>query len=185
MPLTTTLNRIGAYALCPDGQARLSRLLSALGKTETDDEPLPYAWIVEITGFEDTLAACPIEPRYAKKWRLFAIWCARRVERLMDDPRSKAALVVAERYANGDATRKELQAAWEAAYFAEKCSDDISASYAAMSARGAARRDAPLAARDSALYAMEAAEWADVDDVNAARRERAAQKAKFLEIVRA
>ena len=47
--------------------------------------------------------------------RLFAVRCARRLEHLMDDPRSVAALDVAERYAHGQATDEELQAACDAA----------------------------------------------------------------------
>lgn len=47
--------------------------------------------------------------------RLFAVRCARRVQHLMTDPRSIAALDVAERHAKGEATDKELAAAWAAA----------------------------------------------------------------------
>ena len=47
--------------------------------------------------------------------RLFAVKCARRVEHLMDDERSRKALDVAERYANGEATDAELDAARDAA----------------------------------------------------------------------
>lgn len=55
--------------------------------------------------------------------RLFAVWCVRntplsdgrKVGDLLTDPRSLAALEVAERYANGNATDDELAAAWDAA----------------------------------------------------------------------
>ena len=55
--------------------------------------------------------------------RLFAVWCARntplsdgrKVGDRLTDPRSLAALEVAERYANGNATDSELAAAWDAA----------------------------------------------------------------------
>lgn len=49
--------------------------------------------------------------------RLFAVWCAREALSLVEspDPRSVAACDVAERYANGDASLKELQAANKAA----------------------------------------------------------------------
>ena len=55
--------------------------------------------------------------------RLFAIWCARNTPLadgrvtgdLLTDPRSLAALEVAERYANGRATDEELDAARDAA----------------------------------------------------------------------
>ena len=49
--------------------------------------------------------------------RLFAVWCAREALSLIDspDPRSVAACDVAERYANGEASQKELIAASRAA----------------------------------------------------------------------
>lgn len=111
-PITTTLNRIRAHSPCQSGW---TQLLKGLGKTAGDDEPLPFAEIVRINGIDDALWCCRAEPQYDREWRLFAVWCARQVEHLMTDPRSKAALDVAERYANGEATSAELAAAWDAA----------------------------------------------------------------------
>jgi hypothetical protein len=110
--ITTTLNRIRAHKPCEDGW---SKLLAGLGKTAPDDEPLPYARIVEINGIRDAIWACRAEPQNAKEWRLFAVACARQVEHLMTDQRSRDALNVAERYANGEASDKELAAAADAA----------------------------------------------------------------------
>ena len=55
-----------------------------------------------------------------KTARLFAVWCAREALKLIDnpDPRSVNACDVAERYANGEATKEELAAAWDAAMYA-------------------------------------------------------------------
>jgi hypothetical protein len=50
-----------------------------------------------------------------RKLRLLAVAFARRVEDLMTDPRSTAALTVAERFADGLASTKELAAASDAA----------------------------------------------------------------------
>jgi len=50
-----------------------------------------------------------------KLMRLFAVWCARQVQHLMTDPRSTNALDVAEKFANGEATKEELDAARDAA----------------------------------------------------------------------
>src|SRR5208283_4216478 len=103
--ICTTLNRIRAHKPCEDGW---EKLLAGLGKTRADDEPLPYARIVEINGLDDALWACRVEPQHAKEWRLFAVWCARHVERLMEDERSRTAINVAERHANGGAIDEKL-----------------------------------------------------------------------------
>jgi len=63
----------------------------------------------------DKSPCCRAAPEYDKEWRLFAVWRARRVQHLMTDNRSIAALDVAERFANGEATEEELKAASAAA----------------------------------------------------------------------
>ena len=113
--ITTTLNRIREHQPCTNGWAKL---LAYLGKTKADDDPLPYAVILKSNGLDDALWCCRAEPQYAKEWRLYAVWCARQVRHLMIDPRSIAALDVAERFANGEATQAELDAAWAAAWAA-------------------------------------------------------------------
>jgi hypothetical protein len=50
-----------------------------------------------------------------KDARLFACWCVRRVWHLLTDERSKTAIEVAERFANGQASSEELSAARDAA----------------------------------------------------------------------
>ena len=55
-----------------------------------------------------------------KTLRLFAVWCARQVEHLMKDDRSRKALAVAKNYANRKATKEELAAARDAARAAER-----------------------------------------------------------------
>jgi len=143
MTITTTLNRIAAQGPCSDGWRRL---LKGLGKTRADDDVLTYARIVEINGIDDALWACRAEPQHAKEWRLFAVWCARQVEHLMDDPRSVAAINVAERFAHGMATQTELaaagDAAWAAAWVAARAAAWVAAGDAAWAAAGDAARDA-------------------------------------------
>jgi hypothetical protein len=115
--LTTTLNRIRKHGPCREGW---EKLLAGLGKTAPDDEPLPFARIVEINGLDDALWCCRVEPQHAREWRLFAVWCARQVQHLMKDARSIAAMNVAERHANGQATDNELAAARDAAWDAAR-----------------------------------------------------------------
>ena len=59
--------------------------------------------------------------------RMFAVWCAREVLKLVDaDPRSVEACNVAERFANGGATNEELAAAaWDAARDAAWVARDV------------------------------------------------------------
>ena len=86
-----------------------------------------------------------------RELRLIAVKCARQVQHLMKDERSINALDVAERFANGEATQEELNAAWDAAWAARDA-----AWAAAWAAAGDAAGDAAWAARDAAW----AAAWA-------------------------
>ena len=133
-PLTTTLNKIRAYHPCSDGWAKL---LTQLGKTKSDDEPLTFLTILDANGLADTIWCMRSAPEYDRQWRLFAVWCARQVQHLMSDPRSIAALDVAERYANGLATDDDLSTAHSAAYAAYAASAAYAARCAADSARSA------------------------------------------------
>jgi len=59
---------------------------------------------------------CRKEYMTERDMRLFAVWCAREALKLIDpDPPSVEACDVAERYANGEATKEELDAARDAA----------------------------------------------------------------------
>ena len=153
--LTTTLNRIRAHDPCADGWGKL---LKHLGKTAADDEPLPYAAILESNGLDDALWCCRAEPQHDRLWRLYAVWCARQVQHLMKDQRSIDALDVAERYANGQATDQELAAAREAR--ASRFVTRRTASATASVAGWVAASEVSVAATDAALYAaLDAASW--------------------------
>jgi len=146
-PLTTTLNRIKAWRPCTEGWAEG---LKAAGKSEPDDEPISYETILDAVGLQHALWCCRAEPQHAPLWRRYAVWCARQVQYLMTDQRSIAALDVAERYANGFATGKELAAASAAASDASAASA-ASAARAAASAASAAEALAASAAQSGAF----------------------------------
>lgn len=74
-----------------------------------------------------------------KLMRLFAVWCARQVQHLMKDERSLKALDVAEAFANGLATKEELDAARTAAGDAARTAAWVAARDAAWVAAGDAQ----------------------------------------------
>lgn len=131
--ITTTLARIRAHSPCASGW---SKLLTHLGKTGPDDEPVPFAVIVESNGLADALWCCRAEPQHASVWRLFAVRCARRaLARIPNpDPRSLAACDMAERHAAGLATDEELAQARRPAYAAADAAAADAAAYAAYAA---------------------------------------------------
>ena len=169
MIVITTLNKIRSHDPCRDGW---EKLLRGLGKTRADDEPLNIATIIDINGLDDALWCLRAVEGHDREIRLYAVWCARRVEHLMTDPRSVAVLDVAERYARGEVSDEELRAAACAAVWA-----------AAWTMAAAA-----CAAEAAACAAVWAAEWA-VEAAAAAMRsaavgdtERAAQAAELRRI---
>jgi len=192
MQLTTTLNKIRQHNPCSDGWRKL---LKYLGKTTADDEPLPFGVILDSNGLEDALWCCHTAPEHNRVWRLYAVWCARQVQHLMTDQRSLDVLDVAERHANGQATDKELSAAWIAAreaWVATEADIETPTEASAQAATWAAG-DAAFNVGAAAWAAREAAfdEGAAEDTGDAAQsagdaaREaaRATQAAKFREMV--
>jgi hypothetical protein len=154
MMLTTTLNAIRDHDPCVDGW---QKLLAYLGKTGPDDEPVTLATILDSNGFDDALWALRCVTGHDRAIRHYAVWCARRVQHLMMDPRSVEALDVAERYADGLATDEELSAAGDAAWAATRDATQAAAGDAAW----AATRDATQAAAGAvAQAAAGAAAWA-------------------------
>jgi len=107
--------------------------------------------------------------------RLFAVDCAGRVVHLCDDPRPRHAIDVARRYAGGEATAEELDAARDAAWNAARD--------AARAAGRAAARDAAWAARDAAWNAAWNAAWDAAWDAarDARDAEQEYQSARLME----
>jgi hypothetical protein len=102
--------------------------------------------------------------------RLFACWCVRQVWPLLADKRSKHAVEVSEKFAVGDATAEEMDAARAAARAAAYAASDAAyAAYAARDAACAAWDAAWAAAWDAARAAASDAAWAASDAAYAAR----------------
>jgi len=150
--MQTTLNKIREHQPCKEGW---EKLLKNLKKTKSDDEPLLLLTILDSNGLDDALWCMRAIDGRDKEIRLYAVWCARQVQHLMKDPRSLAALDVAERFANGEATVEELDAAravaWGAAWDAAWAAAWAAAGDAARAAAGAAARKSAVwdAARDA------------------------------------
>jgi hypothetical protein len=138
----TTLNKIRAKHPCQDGW---SKLLSYLGKTKADDEPLAFSTILKSNGLDDALWALRSAPEYSNQWRLMAVRFAREIQHLMKDTRSIEALDVAERYSKGEATDEELAVAREDARRAIPGTAAQPASWGAV--------------QEAALIAVQAASW--------------------------
>ena len=111
--MKTTLNKIREHGPCKDSG---KKLLAYLGKTKADDEPLAITTILDSNGLDDALWCLRAVEGHDREIRLYAVWCARQVQHLITDKRSLDALDVAERFANGRATKDELAAARAAAW---------------------------------------------------------------------
>ena len=149
--MKTTLNQIREHSPCKDGWRKL---LAHLGKTQADDEPLNVATIIDSNGLDDALWCLRAVEGHAREIRLYAVWCARQMQHPLTDPRSIAALDVAERFANGNATQVELASAWGAACAAARdAAGDAARAAVGAAAWNAAGDDAWDAAWGAAWYA--------------------------------
>jgi hypothetical protein len=171
MIMKTTLNKIREQSPCKDGWGKL---LKHLGKTCADDVELDLLTILESNGLDDALWCLRAVDGFDKEKRLMAVAFAREVQHLMTDPRSIAALDVAEKFAHGDATVEELKAAYDAAYDAAA----YDAAWAATNAATYAATNAAYAARDAAYHAA----YDDDDDDDARDAADAAMRQKQIEI---
>lgn len=188
--MKTTLNKIRADLPCPGGW---ETLLNSLNKTKPDDEELSILTILNSNGFSDALWCLRSVKNEDKKIRLYVVWCARQVQHLMTDQRSIYGLDVAEKFANGEATEKDLADASVAAHDAFKSSRDYAAkashatSYAAANAAYAAyyaTSDSADAADHASTYSAHAIRFnSDVDRANSDYVSmRSKQEAEFRRI---
>ena len=138
--ITVSLKEIRAQSPCFGGWRKV---LAAKGPDM--EAQFPLADIIETNNLDNALWALRCRPEYNNLWRKYAVWCARQVEHLMTDDRSKSALEVAWRHSEGSATDEELYAAWDAAWDA---------------AGAAARAPARAAQKQKLIEILNAGEWA-------------------------
>lgn len=167
---TVTLAALREAGACYGGYNKLVRSIQgkAFSMKDADreayihlrhDAEIPLLDILKSNGLDDALWVLHCILDADRDMRLFAVWCARQVEHLMEDQRSKDALNVAERFVNGEATDEERNAARNAAWDAAR----NAAWGAAWPARKAARAAAWGAARGAAWDAVWAARCAAGD----------------------
>ena len=151
---TTTLNEIRAAKPCKSGW---EKLLSGLGKTAADDEPLPLLNVLEINGISDALWCLDV-PSLERLSRHFKAWCAEQVLHLFeaDQPNDMRVRDQIAMLRNNKATPEMRDAASAAARAAQW--DAVSAA-ASAAARDAASAAASAAARAAAWDAASDAAW--------------------------
>lgn len=133
-----------------------------------------------VAGVQDRLDD---ETRNSRRWRLLvarlatchstgneqlerrmALWAARSVEHLSDDPRVKVCNDVHERWLAGEATDAELATSWDAARASAMAAEEMGAwteAVAAMAAEDAARMDNLGAAAAAIVPDEDLADWVD------------------------
>jgi len=110
MTVYTTLNEIREHKPCEDGW---KALLKGLNKSKADNDPLALTTILDINGLNDavwTLRTVEDE----KLVRLFAVACCQDILHLIEDERSLNAVKIAHLYCHGEATKDELEFAYNA-----------------------------------------------------------------------
>ncbi|CAJ3656113.1 putative bacteriophage protein [Burkholderia pseudomallei] len=175
--LTVTLAALREAGACYGGYNKLVRSIQgkAFSMEDADreayirlrhDAEIPLLDILKSNGLDDALWVLHCILDADRDLRLFAVWCARQVEHLMEDQRSKDALNVAERFVNGEATDEERDAARDAAWDAARGATRAAArdaSWPAWAAARAAQDAAWGAARAAARAARDAARCAAGD----------------------
>ena len=160
---TTTFAKIKAAGACKPRYRLALRKAGGLHKYGRDT-PITIRQIIDAGGLDDALWCLRTMPEHNAKWRQFAVNCARRVQHLLNDPRSLAALDVAERHARGKATDDELAVASDAARAvasdaARDAASDAARDAASYAAWDAARAVASDAAWDAAWDAARVVAW--------------------------
>lgn len=164
----TTLEKLRCECACFKGYNRLVRHLQGREFTAEDDaresyipyrheEPIGLDVVLESNGLDDALWSIRASDCSDRDARMFAVWCARQVEHLTKDEQCRKALDVAERFANGEATEEELEAARVATWEAAEAAAEAAAWEAARAATWALAGATTWGAAGAAAAAWEAA----------------------------
>ena len=125
--VTTTLRQIRQHNPCKEGWRTL---LTFLGKTEADDEPLPLTTILQSNGLDDALWCLRTITGYDREITRFVLACVQEVSHLMTDQRSLDVLSALERHLESPLSKRELD---------QVVAEAEAAAAAAWAARSAAR----------------------------------------------
>lgn len=111
MNIVTTLNEIEEQ--CNPCEEGWDKLLSYLGKTKSDDEPLPLSVILESNGLKDAMWYLQQRPDMRQRVTLYAVWCVKRLSHLIPRPEVKEALELLEGYVASETSMAlYYKAAW-------------------------------------------------------------------------
>ena len=193
-PIYTTLNAIREHVPCEDGWVKL---LSHLGKTKADDEPLALVEILKSNGVADAIWCLRVLPEeYESKVRLFNCDIAEHVLHLYmaqypNDTWAADAVRISRMFANGEATQEELfaardaarDAAWDAADAAARGVAARATAWAVEAVARAAVWAVEATARGAAMGAAWDAAWAATADAAAeaaGEKEREWQASLFV-----
>ena len=184
--ITTTLRQIRQHNPCSEGWRTL---LTFLGKTGADDDPLPLVTILQSNGLDDALWCLRTITGHDKEITRFAFACAQEVRHLMTDQRSLDVLSALERHLESPLSREELDRVLVAARTAARAAAGAAvwaaeaAVWAAEAAAGAAVWAAAGAAEAAraAAEAAQAAAWVPGAAAEAAEEAEAARAAAWAE----
>jgi hypothetical protein len=180
-PITVTLSDLRKKGAYFESYNKVVRSLQGLPFTCKDSIRKSYiryahkgdillSSIVHSNCLDNALWALRCIPGIERDARLFAVWCARRVQHLMTSPHSLIALDIATLYANGRATDMDLTDAWVAARDAARAAQNADEWDASRAAVWVTSKYAPQAAEQATL-------WASDRDT-----EEEAQKAMFIKM---
>jgi len=177
--LTVTFSELRKNGACPSGYRKLAKYKGGILKFGKRN-PFPLLDILDSNGLDDalwSLRACEPAEERDRIDRLFACDCAEHVlvnfERVFpSDNRPRHAIEVSRRFASGQATLKELSAAWAASKDAGSAARTAGAALAAWSA---SESYDPAAARTAGSAASAA--WAASESCDSAAARTAGETA--------